>query len=204
MVARQPAERALWPHRVIATHFHATLAQRVPEPSRRPSEATHPVVDEPHGNAFAGLADQGVGEFPTAVVLVDEVHLEVDVPSRRPDRLQPSRIVLARILEQADPIAVNERGAGGARERLGGERAQLWQPRALVPFLVVPFQHVTTSGCRFYRKVARMSTLERTPACRASKSRLVFRRSAFRPARRSSISAVLLSSAHPRPARSVR
>src|SRR5690606_23951378 len=97
MVARQPAERAFEPRRVIAAHVDSGVAKPLPEAPRRLAEIAHPVVDQPYGDAVLRLRDHRVREFEADLVLADEVALEVDVMRRLRDRVEPRGIVLARV-----------------------------------------------------------------------------------------------------------
>jgi hypothetical protein len=54
---------------------------------------------------------------------VDDVVLEVDVPPGRGDRFEPRRVVLARIAQQPNGVAGNERRPRRAGERLIRESA---------------------------------------------------------------------------------
>src|SRR5690606_23660474 len=89
-----------------------------PEPPRRLREVAHPVVDQADLHAFGRFRDQRVGELETDLVLADEVRLEMHAPLRFTNRAEPRGIVLVRVAEQLDAVAVDQRRAGRARERI--------------------------------------------------------------------------------------
>jgi hypothetical protein len=124
MVPGDPAERVVESRRVEAAHLHAALAQ--PAEQAPPAEAhrAQPVVDDPHRHALVRLGDEGLDEALADLVGLDRVHLAVDARTGAADRLQPGRIVLTRVLEQAHRVALHERRARGPGEDLVGEHAR--------------------------------------------------------------------------------
>jgi len=125
MVSGKPAERAVQTRRVVAAHVDAASAQAVPESPRGSAETAQPVIEQAHAHAFPRLGDQGIGECPSRRVFVDDVALEVHVTFCGSDGLKPRRIILARVPEQSNGIAVDEGRAGRARERPVGERLRV-------------------------------------------------------------------------------
>ena len=124
VVAAHEAQGALEARRVVAAHLDASRAQPVPEPAGGLAEAAHPVVEQPHAHALARLGDEGVREEPPLLVLVDDVHLEVDGAARGGDGVQPPRVVLGGVLEEADAVALAQPRPRGAREDLVRDLAQ--------------------------------------------------------------------------------
>src|SRR6185312_5718218 len=118
VVSTDPAERTIESRRVVAADLDTCAPQSIPEAARRLAEPAHPVVQQPHLHAFGGLADQRVGEPPALIVLVNDVHLEVNRALRAGDRFEPGGIVLFGVPQDLDAVAVAERRAGRARERL--------------------------------------------------------------------------------------
>ena len=101
VIPTHPSERTIEPGRVVASDLDAARAQPVPEAARRFAKAAHPVVEEPDRHAVGGLAHQRVGEQPSLIVFVDDVHLEVDRAPGTVDGLEPGRIVLVRVPQDA-------------------------------------------------------------------------------------------------------
>src|SRR5690606_24642456 len=114
MIPVDPGEGGGNPERVEAAHFHSGVAQSAPEARARLVEAAHPVVKHTYTYTFARLAAQSFRELITRAVIVDDVALEVDPSLRTSDRLQPGRIVLLGVAQQANAVAVHERRARGA------------------------------------------------------------------------------------------
>jgi hypothetical protein len=123
VVARDPAERRGEARRVVAAHLDASRPQLVPESRRGLADPAEPVVHEAHLHALARPRDERRCELLAHLVVVDDVALEVDASPRAADRFEPRRIVLARVFEQADAVALDERRPRGPRERLVCERA---------------------------------------------------------------------------------
>src|SRR5690606_9086289 len=119
--------------RVVAAHLDAAVTEPCPEASRGLREVAHPVVDQPDLHAFGRFRDQRIGELETDLVLADEVRLEMHAPLRFANRAKPRGIVLVRIAEQLDAVAVDQRGARRARERIVEDLVQRtierWAPR---------------------------------------------------------------------------
>ena len=137
----------------------AAGAQALPETLRGLAEAAQPVVDEPHAHAFPRLREQRVGESRARIVLADDVALEVDMAPGRPDCGEPCRIVLARVPQQPDVVAVDEQRAGGARERPVGDRAHfghgVWRwPHECFPFLPCAASRAPAIALRALREMA--------------------------------------------------
>src|SRR6185503_16635471 len=114
VVAREPAQRLVQARAVEAAHLDPALAEAAPERPAPDTQRAEPVVHHAHGNAFGGLRDQRLREAPADLVRMDDVALEVHAMPRGLDGLEPGRVVLARVAQQAHGVAVHERRAGGA------------------------------------------------------------------------------------------
>ena len=123
MIPAEPTQRARRSRRVVAANLDTPGAQSPPEPARGLAESAHPVVDDADRDTLACPGDQRVAEVLADGVVVNDVAFEMDVSGRAGDRVEPRRIVLARVLQQANAVARHERCAGGSRECLLGERA---------------------------------------------------------------------------------
>ena len=123
MIPAEPTQRARRSRRVVAANLDPPGAQSPPEHARGLAESAHPVVDDPHGDTVARPGDQRVAELGADGVVVNDIALEVDEPGRPRDRVEPRRVVLARVLQEANAVPRHQRRAGGPRERLFGERA---------------------------------------------------------------------------------
>ena len=132
MVATEPAEGRVPARRVIAAHFDAACAQTVPECTRRCPEAAEPVIDQAHVHAFPCFGDEGIGEHAARIVVVNDVALEMDVPPRSANGVEPCRIVVLRVFEQPNAVAGDQRRSSRARERLVGKRPDRRQAFGLV------------------------------------------------------------------------
>jgi hypothetical protein len=121
MVATDPAERAVEARGVVAADLDATGAQALPERPRRLPEPAHPVVEQPDANALSRLLDQGVGEQPALIVLVNDVHLEVNRVPRGTDRVEPGGIVLCGVFQEPHAVAFAQPRPRRAREHLVGD-----------------------------------------------------------------------------------
>src|SRR5262249_60349703 len=65
-----------------------------------------------------------IREEPPLIVAVDDVHLERDRLLSAVDDLEPRRVVLSRVFQQPDGVALSQRRAGGARKSLVRQLAQ--------------------------------------------------------------------------------
>ena len=114
------------------------LAQAPPETGQGAEGRAEPVVEHPHANAGAGALDQGIREGAAGLVVGDDEVLEMDDRLRRADRLEPGRIVLPRIPQQRDRVALAQVAVGdacegpletqvvqGLRDRVGPKLAEL-------------------------------------------------------------------------------
>ena len=125
MIAAQPTQRARGRRSVVATNLDAAGPQSPPELARGLAESAHPVVDDPHGHTVARPGNQRVAEVLAHGVVVNDVALEVDEAPGTGDRVEPRRIVLARVPQQTDVVARYERRARGPRKRPLCERPDL-------------------------------------------------------------------------------
>ena len=123
VIAHQPGQRPGDPRRVEGPHLDPAVAQPVPEPPAGGVQRAEPVVDEPHLHAGLGAGDQRVGEPLARRVVVEDVDLEVDEALGGGDGVEPRRVVLRGVLQQPHGVALDQRRAGGARQRLVGDDA---------------------------------------------------------------------------------
>ncbi len=124
MVARKPAERTAELERVVDAHFAARFQQRCPEARRGLSQAAEPVAQHADAHAGCSALDQRIAERATEFVVAEDVVLEQDRFARVADRRQPRIEGRARIDQQFERIAFDQRRTRGATERLLGEQAQ--------------------------------------------------------------------------------
>ena len=122
MVATDPAERAVEARRVVAADLDATRAQALPERRAtscriRPSSRRAAGRERPR-RAFSM---QGVGEQAALIVLVNDVHLEVNRVPRGTDRVEPGGIVLRGVFQEPDAVAFAQPRAR-TRARTSGRR----------------------------------------------------------------------------------
>jgi hypothetical protein len=133
VVAAQPAEGVVEARRVVAAHVDAVRAETLPEPARGVSDGAHPVVHQANRNARSRLLRERFQEALAHRVLVEDVALEMDGAARTGDGVEPGRVVLSRVAEQANGVARNRLRSGGARERvLGGahgDSIRAWHTR---------------------------------------------------------------------------
>src|SRR3990172_3569270 len=122
MVAGEPAERAVESRRIeaadLATRLHDRLEQRSPR------ARAEPVVDEPNAYARPSPIRKGGHELAPDGIVADDVALEENTPFRGTDGIEPRRKVLGCILQDAHAVSGDQRGPGGARERLICERTE--------------------------------------------------------------------------------
>src|SRR5262249_37362391 len=116
-----PAERTVEARGVVAADLDATGAQALPEPPRRLPESAHPVVEQPDPNALSRLFDQGVGKEAALIVLMNDVHLEVNRVPRGNDRVEPGGIVLCGVFQEPHAVAFAQPCTRRAREHLVGD-----------------------------------------------------------------------------------
>jgi hypothetical protein len=130
VVPPEPVEGGAEPRGVEAPDLDARLAETTPEPAPRPAQGAHPVVDDTHAHALAGLGRERRGELPPHGIVREDVALEMHPLARSPDGEKPGRIVFGRVLQETDGVAGNERRAGGAGQGLVRERQDHGRARA--------------------------------------------------------------------------
>jgi hypothetical protein len=135
VVAPQPSERAVDARRVEAAYFDAGGCQTLPKVSRGAAERAHPVVNQAHAHALAGLFHQRLGKLAPRFVFVNDVTFEMNGALRRRDGLQPGGIVLGSVLEQGQLVSGHQRRAGSSRECPRGKLPQ-WDQAVPVHLLL--------------------------------------------------------------------
>jgi hypothetical protein len=78
MISLKDAEGVSNGGRIEGPDFHPGLPKRSPEAATG-SPGTHPVIQDPHLDAFFCLLHQGVSEYPSHPVIPENVILEMDV-----------------------------------------------------------------------------------------------------------------------------
>ena len=124
VIARQPADRAVEPRRIEHAHRASRFDQGREE--RAPRARAEPVVEEPHPDAGARPLGKRLHELAADRVVADDVALEVDGTLGRPDRVEPGREILGRVLE--DPNVVARRSAAAPAARLNAWSASWCSP----------------------------------------------------------------------------
>src|SRR5690606_11262782 len=92
------------------------IAQPLPELAAS-AGAAEPVIQQPHLEPVAGARDQGIGEAVAALVVVDDVVLEMDPVAGLPDQAMHRLVGVRSVEEQLDPVA---RYGTGTRRALEG------------------------------------------------------------------------------------
>ena len=132
MVAAEPSERLHEAERIEPTQLDAGLSQARPEMTRSLAACTQPVLKDPHPDAAPCSVAHRLGESVSDRVLSEDVALERNAVIGAFDCLEPRRVVFRRVAEQPQPVAGDQRGTSGARERVlrhrpqGGERRIGW------------------------------------------------------------------------------
>src|SRR5262245_48517770 len=104
MVSTYPAQRAVEPEPIEATHLDASSTEPPEEAPRGVTDGPPPVVNQPNFDAFSGLRRQKFGELPARFVFMNDVGFEMNPSLSGFDGFNPGRVILLRILEEPDSI----------------------------------------------------------------------------------------------------
>ncbi len=136
MVARHPPERRIETGLVEGAHVGAGAAQARPEHPGGGGERAGPVIDDTDLDAALRGGHQRGRKLPPALVVMNDVALEVDPAFGGANRLEPRGVVLFGIPEEADLVSFDQRRTGRPRKRLirhhaqgAGHGDQVWQFR---------------------------------------------------------------------------
>jgi hypothetical protein len=123
VIAREPAEGRGGVRRIVRAHVDPARAQARPETRGRLAEAPQPVVQDAHPDARPRALEQRLRETLAGRVAADDVVLQAHALAGRADRLEPRRVVLRRVAQQAHAVALDQVRARSPGERLIRQRA---------------------------------------------------------------------------------
>jgi hypothetical protein len=107
VVAPDP-ERGGQARRVEGADVDSSAAQARPERVQRSARGAEPVVQDADPHAGLSPLDQRLRERPPGLVVRDDEVLEVDRGLGRADRLEPGGVVLPRVAQEPQSVAVSQ------------------------------------------------------------------------------------------------
>jgi len=123
MIPGKPAEGAVPARRIEAPDVHPCFPETLPEPSGGLEKAAYPVIKHANPHTCARFLHQQIRKFKTGLVVMDDVHFQMNGMGGGFETIQPRRVILPSVNQEADVVAAQERGSRSPGKDLFCEQA---------------------------------------------------------------------------------